>query len=214
MDGATLTYDSLPANSDIRFVYEPDAVHITAPASEPSPAVLKQALYDSFARGSISSSFLLALSYIGFHFGIRTNHVTGPSLVWAWGFFAIFCGALVLLVSWVSYSALIDAVRAGREQMTILVATPQRLLVETVGPFGAVGYNIPSEQIRRIRVTRKVMRDDHYRIHRAPSLSITLHDGRTLLLLPARERGEIACVAAALSQVLPTRRAQEIPENA
>ena len=199
---APLSYDSLPEGSDIRIDYAPDEIHITVPASEPPRSVLKQTVYDSFVRGSWTSVGLLALSYAAFHVGIRTNRITGPSLIWAWAFFAIFCAALVLLVSWVSYSMLIDAVRAGRQQMTILVATRDRLLIETTGPFGVGGYDLPRQTIRRLHVTTASLRDRHFRSHRVATLAIELIDGRAIYTLPARARPELTMICAACRSIL------------
>jgi hypothetical protein len=197
-----LTYDDLPPGSDIRRVYDGDSIHITVPAGEPPAAVMKQAALDGLAWGATSSWALLLLAFVMFYFGVRANRISGVTLTWAWTFFAIFCAALVMLVSWIRYGMIVDALRAGRRQATILAATPQRLLIETSGAFGAASYDLPREQIMRLDIGRGIVRDIRERPHRLERLTLALRDGRTLTLLPGRDRRELYCVVAALRQAL------------
>jgi hypothetical protein len=197
-----LSYDSLPPGSDIRHERSDATLRITIPAADPPPQVLKQTAYDALASGAMSSWGLLLLACVVFYLGIRANRISGIVLTWAWAFFAIFCAAIVMLVSWVRYGMLSDALRIGRRQMTVLVATRERLLIETTGPFGAAGYDLPRDNIVRLRSDRGALRDQRGNLHRLSRLAIVLRDHRTIHFLPARDPREIRWVIAALQEAL------------
>lgn len=207
----TLGYDELPPGSDIRREYGGSGdregggareVKIIVPAGEPPAAAMKVAFFDSFASGARSSWALLLLAFLLFMIGLRNNRVSGVSLAWAWTFFTIFCGALVLLVAWVRYGMTLDAIRAGRAQMTAIAATPTRLLIETAGPFGVASYDFPRAKIRSITIQRGVLRDDRNLPRRVLHLAIALSDGRTLLALPGREPRELQWICGMIRQAL------------
>jgi len=202
----TLAYDDLPAGSDIRREYAGDGaarqVRIVVPAGEPPPPVVKVALFDSFASGARASWALLLLAFLLFWMGLRNNRISGVPLVWAWLFFAVFCAALVLLVAWVRYGLTLDAMRAGRRQMTVLAATPTRLLIETVGPFGVASYDFRREKIAALAIGRGVLRDDRNMPRRVRYLAMSLSDGRTICLLPARDERELRWICGTLRQVM------------
>jgi hypothetical protein len=193
----TLAYDDLPPGSDIRREYDGHSLQITVPAGEPPAAVIKQAAYDALARGAASSWALLLLAFVAFYFGVRANRISGAALVWAWMLFAVFCGALVMLVAWIRFGLLVDAIRAGRRQATLIAATRERLLIETAGPFGTMSIDLPRERVGGVRSASGAVRDQNERSHRVSFLRI----GDTVLL-PGRERREIEWVAAALRNVL------------
>jgi hypothetical protein len=196
----TLAYDDLPPGSDIRREYSGDGdareVKIIVPAGEPPPAAMKVALFDSFASGARASWALLLLSLLLFSIGLRNNRITGVPLAWAWLFFAVFCAALVLLVVWVRYGMMLDAIRAGREQMTVLAATPTRLLIETAGPFGVAGYDFSRDKLAAITIRRGVLRDDRNLPRRVVHVAIATTDGRTIAMLPGRDARELQWVCA------------------
>src|SRR6266487_1323457 len=95
-----LSYDSLPPGSDIRYEQTGGTLRITIPAADPPPAVLKQTAYDALASGAMNSWAILLLACVVFYLGIRANRISGVVLTWAWAFFAVFCAAIVMLVSW------------------------------------------------------------------------------------------------------------------
>ena len=202
----TLAYDDLPPGSDIRREYEGDGaarqVRILVPAGEPPPPAVRVAMFDSFASGARSSWALLLGALLLFAIGLRNNRVSGVPLAWAWLFFAIFCGALVLLVAWVRYGLALDAIRAGRQQMTVLAATPQRLLIETMGPFGIASYDLARERVGGLTIARGVMRDDRNLPRRVLHVALALTDGRTILILPGRDERELQWIVAAVRQVM------------
>ena len=201
-----LAYDDLPPGSDIRREYSGDGdareVKIIVPAGEPPAAARKVALFDSFASGARASWALLVLSFLLFYMGLRNNRISGVSLGWAWLFFGIFCGALVLLVAWVRYGMMLDSIRIGREQMTVLAATPTRLLIETAGPFGVASHDFPRDKIANISIRRGTLRDDRNLPRRVLHIAIALADGRTILTLPGRDPRELQWIAAAVRQTL------------
>lgn len=199
-----LAYDDLPPGSDVRREYRDgaDEVKITVPAGEPAPAVVRQTRLDAFASGAAASWALLLLAYLLFYLGLRNNRISGISLAWAWAFFAIFCAALVLLVVWVRYGMMIESLRVAREQMTVLAATPTRLLIETAGPFGLASYAFPRETIASLTIRRGVLRDDRHTPRRLLHLAIVLADGRTIITLPGRDVRELRWVCGTIRQVM------------
>jgi hypothetical protein len=201
-----LAYDDLPPGSDIRREYDGDGearqVTITVPAGEPPTPVMRVALFDSFASGARTMSALLLLAFLLFTIGLRNNRVSGVPLAYAWAFFAVFCAALVLLVAWVRYGLQLDAIRYGRRQMTVLAATPTRLLIETAGPFGVASYDFARERIAGLSVARGVLRDERNLPRRVTHVALSLSDGRTICLLPARDERELLWICGAVRQVM------------
>src|SRR5687767_6921782 len=206
-----LAYDDLPPGSDVRREYTfadgggaggRREVTIIVPAGEPPPAVTRVAFFDSFASGARASWALLLLAFLLFSIGLRNSRISGVPLGWAWAFFAVFCGALVLLVAWVRYGMTLDSIRAGREQMTALAATPARLLIETSGPFGVASYDFPREMITALTVRRGALRDERNLPRRVLHVAISLRDGRTILVLPGRDVRELRWICATLRETL------------
>jgi hypothetical protein len=197
-----LGYDDLPPGSDIRRELADGRVQISVPAGELSRAAVKRTLYAGLASGAASSWALLLLALVVFFVGLRVNRISGVALVWAWGFFTVFCAALVLLVGWVRFGLMLDATRAGRRQATALAATADHLLVETAGPFGVAAYDLPAGKIRALLVTRGILRDDRAQPRRVPRLTVVLTDGRSIHLLPGRDVRELEWTAAILKRTL------------
>jgi len=210
-----LSYDDLPPGSDIRREYHDHGgagaggvreVRITIPAGETPPAAIKIALFDSFAAGARSSWAILLMSLLLFTTALRTNRVAGVPLGWAWTFFAIFCGALVLLIAWVRYGLMLEAINVGREQMTVIAVTATRLLIETSGPFGIAGYDFAPAEIGRLTVRHGPVRDDRNRPHRVSHLELTLRDERVIRLIPGRDRRELDWIRTTITQTMQLRR--------
>jgi hypothetical protein len=208
-----LAYDDLPPGSDIRRERAPGMVRIVVPAGEPSRAAMQQTLRDALAWGSIASILLLLIASYAFRISIAVQRISGGQLLWAWAFFALFCAALVALVSWVRYGVMADALRAGRRQSTIIAATPTRLMIETTGPFGDASHDLPADQIRRIQIDRSRPLDDLGQRRSVRHLTLRLSDARTIRLLPARDRAELACVAAMIGQALDIAHADSEAED-
>ncbi len=198
-----LNYDALPEGSDIRVELDPAGagVRITVPAGEPPRAALKQTAYDALGVGAVQSWALLLLALVVFMIGIRANRISGAALTWAWAFFAVFCAAIVLLVSWVRYGVMLDAIRLGRRQMTVIAATREQLLIETTGPFGASSVNLPANAVIKLHAQRHALRDQRAILRRVHVLLITV-DNQALHFLPARDPRELRIVIAILRPFL------------
>jgi hypothetical protein len=133
---------------------------------------------------------------------VRMNRIIGAPLTWAIAFFAIFCTAIVALVSWVRYGMKLEDLQAGRRQATVIAITPRRLVVETSGPFGVTGYEVPGEQLVTVSVGPDVLRDADGRGRRLERMQIQLAGGRRIALLPGRDRAELRWVARAIGRTV------------
>ena len=136
----TLTYDTLPPQSTLRREVHDGVVKIIAAAEEPtavtrSLARRKTVLPAAILAAALMFVFLAALAST--FLGNRRNIGIGLMLVLAIAF-AIFCAALFLFVWRITYTSQLDAIAEARKQMTILVLSPGRILVESAGPFGTV----------------------------------------------------------------------------
>ena len=204
MSGAPvlLAYDDLPPGSDIRREYDGDTVKITVPAGEPPAASRRAVAQAALVSGAISSWAALLLAFVVFAYFVRINRISGTPLVWAVAFFAIFCTAIVGLVTWVRYGMKLEDLQAGRRQTTVMAITPIRLVIETSGPFGIAGYDIPQAQIVSVFVDRDVTRDADGRGRKLDRLQIQLAGGKRVWFLPGRDGGELRWVARALGRTM------------
>jgi hypothetical protein len=198
----TLAYDDLPPGSDIRRVTEPDRVQISVPAGEPPRAVVREAALQGFVRGSLFSVPALAIALVVFYQGIHYNDLRGVPLKWAWGFFTIFCAAIVMLIAWICYGVIIDSIRHARQQATVLAATPARLVIETSGPFGTASYDYARDRIDRFDISAGTLKDDRGRPRRVQWLELRLADGKRVRLLPGRDPGELKWVRGMIVQIM------------
>ena len=203
-----LSYDDLPTGSDIRREYSPGLVRIVVPAGRGQPTGMGQLLRDALAWGAASSGPLLLLAGVLFYLGIYLQKIDGLALIYAWLFFVLFCISIVMLMAWVRFGVLGDAVRMGRRQMTALAATPQRLLIETAGPFGNASYDFPADSIRKIRIERSALLDEMSRRRLLLHLTLELADGRSIRVLPGRDRVELTSVGNMLHRTLEIPRTE------
>jgi hypothetical protein len=132
---------------------------------------------------------------------VRSNRVAGEALSWAMAFYAVFCTAVLALVTWVRYRMMIEDRQAGRLQATVLRGSPQALVIQTTGPFGVTAYELDAGRIRSIEVGRGRVCDQEGRPHHVPRLLIRLED-QVLALLPGREMAELHWVARLLRRAL------------
>ena len=107
-----------------------------------------------------------------------------------------------MLLAWERQVSLCDDLRIGRRQMTVLVARLERLLIASTGPFGEENHDLPAGSIRRCRLDQSDMLDNLKRHRRLAHLTLDLTDGRSIRLLPGRERVELTCVMNLLTQAL------------
>jgi len=198
----TLSYDDLPPGSDIRREYAGETVKITVPAGEPPTSAKRAAAQAAMVSGAISSWAFLLLALVVFVYFVRMNRISGTPLNWAVAFFAIFCTAIVALVAWVRFGMKLEDLQAGRRQAAVIAVTPQRLMVETSGPFGIAGYDVPREQFVRTYVAHEVLRDSDGRARRLDHLVLQLAGGKRLWILPGRDRAELTWVAHAIGRTM------------
>jgi hypothetical protein len=197
-----LSYDDLPPGSDIRREYDGELLKITIPAGEP-PAFARRALAQAaMASGAVSSWAFLLLALLVFAYFVRMNRIAGPPLTWAVAFFAVFCTAIVLLVAWVRYGLMLEDLQAGRRQATVMAITPDRLVIETSGPFGIAGYAWGREQMVSVAAGRDVLRDDQGRARRLERLQVQIVGGKRIMLLPGRDSVELRWVARAIGRAM------------
>jgi hypothetical protein len=199
-----LAYDDLPPGSDVRREYGADgSVRIIVPAGDVPGPVRRAAGHRALVTGAGYAAPVLMGSLAVFVYFVRANRVAGVPLAWAVAFFGIFCTAIVALVAWVRYQMLTEAAQAGRRQATILVASRARLLVETSGPFGVAGYDLPRDRVASVwfgswgRMTDRAGREQ-----RTTHLLIGLSDHMAVKLLPGRDVEELRWVAGAIAQAL------------
>jgi hypothetical protein len=197
-----LSYDDLPPGSDIRREFIEWGVRISVPAGEPSRAALREAAYSALISGAGIGAGIVVFAAGMFIYGVRVNRVSGVPLLWARAFFAVFCAAVVLLVAWVRYGMIADALRAGRRQSTALAAENGRLIIETAGPFGVASYDIAGERIRSIAAGAARLQDDRGNVRRVRCLTILLSDGWSIALLPGRSVRELMWVEGAVMRGL------------
>jgi hypothetical protein len=199
-----LAYDDLPPGSDIRREYADDGglVKITVPAG-PVPAAARRAVAQAaLVSGAVSSWAALLLALIVFAYFVRMNRVSGTPLTWAIAFFAVFCTAIVGLIAWVRFGIKLEDLQAGRRQTSVIAVTRDRLLLETTGPFGIAGYDIPRDRLLSVAITRDVLRDADGRGRRLDHLQIQLAGGHHVWSLPGRDRGELTWVARAIGRMM------------
>jgi len=197
-----LSYDDLPPGSDIRREYHGDLVRITVPAGEPPAAAKRAVAQAALISGAVSSWAFLLLAFVVFAYFVRMNRIIGAPLNWAIAFFAVFCTAIVALVAWVRYGMKLEDLQAGRRQATVIAITPLRLVVETTGPFGVDGYEVPSNQLVDVSIERAIVRDRDGRGRRLERMQLLLAGGRRIALLPGRDRLELTWVARAIGRTM------------
>ena len=200
-----LAYDDLPPGSDIRREYHGELVKITIPAGEPPASAKRAVAQAALISGAISSWAFLLLAFVVFAYFVRMNRIIGAPLNWAIAFFAIFCTALVGLVSWVRFGMKLEDLQAGRRQATVMAITPQRLVVETTGPFGVAGHEFASKQLVAVSIGPDAMRDTDGRGRKLDRLLLQLAGGKRIALLPGRDRTELRWVARAMARSMGVR---------
>jgi hypothetical protein len=203
----TLAYDDLPPDSDLRREVSADGVTVIAPAGEVSStsrrAVSILAMYWAATFGSLGLGLLTAAGAVAFWDNVR--RMDAPLRIGAEVLYAAFAGGVFAMLWRVRREACLEALAKGRRQTTILHATPERLVVETSGPYGAASHVLAREQIRWINA-QSLRPSDGIGSAAVPWLVITLTDGTRISTLPARDVGELRWATGALEQVLRVRR--------
>jgi hypothetical protein len=199
-----LAYDELPPGSDLRREYGTDgSVTISAPAGEPSAAARRAAAQGTgVSSAAVCAVVLGVLVWITFGVSDSVRRLDPASRAGAVLLFGVFSGALFLLVWKVRYATRLDMLAEARRQAAVLHAHPNRLLVETAGPFGERSFDVPAGEIRRMQVVGEPWSGDGIAAESVPCLRVQLTDGRVLRLMPGRHEAELRWAAAALGQAL------------
>jgi hypothetical protein len=196
-----LAYDDLPAGSDIRREYAADgSVRITVPASEIPAPVRRAAAHRALVSGAVLAAPVLAFALLLFAHAVRTNRVSGVPLAWAVAFFGVFCVAMAGLIAWVRYGVLVETAQAARRQATLIHASTSRVMVETTGPFGTVGYDLPRDRLIWIGVGRGSLTSGRGVTYRVRYVTLRAAASRPIHLLPGRDDLELHWVAATLTR--------------
>jgi hypothetical protein len=155
-DVLPLTYDTLPPFSNLRREFDEDGhLRISVAAGEPGTLARRAAMYGtawiSVIWSIIITSLLLALLFPM----IYSNQVQ-----YQWLQFVLFISggvffsAMFLLVWWLEFRKRMDEIERAAMQMTVIDASPDVLMIESVGPFGKVSTTINHPfRIRRHRMT-------------------------------------------------------------
>ena len=97
---------------------------------------------------------------------------------------------------------MLENLQAGRRQATVIAITPDRLVVETSGPFGMGGYAWAREQIVAISTGCDILRDERGRRRKLERLEIQIAGRKRVAVAPARDRAELRWVARAIGRAM------------
>ena len=158
-------------------------MRISIAAGEPGVLARREAMY-STAWLSVVWSIIITFVLAGFMLPMAAERFPQTRaletlLVMTAG---VFFSAMFLLVWWLEYRKRMDAIERAALQATVIVITPDQLLVETVGPFGKASETIaPPVDIfaRRMPGTR------------TECLHIVAQDGKTTHLFPGLAHEEL-----------------------
>jgi hypothetical protein len=191
-----LTYDTLPAHSQLRREYVDGVTKIIAAPEEPGPLVRRGAMVRSALPAAVICVGTLAVGLAVFGATYSAHRASMPqwmSIVLAIAFF-IFCFALFALTWRIQYSSRFLAAQRALQQTTILAASRGRLLIETSGPLGAASYDL-----KNIHSFRKGRGEQMRPID---CLEIALSDGTLIHVLWGRDEVELDWVARALRSAI------------
>jgi hypothetical protein len=155
----TLNYDTLPPGSDIRYELDANAIRIIIPASDiritfpidELPLHLRRTiLRQSIAHPALFSAAVTALVLCA----IQYMSLSSPDRLILTAAVVTFGLAGFALLLHVVYLARRDTLTTARRQFTLIDASPDQLLIESAGPFGAQSHNLDPHQIRAIKVAR------------------------------------------------------------
>ena len=188
-----LTYDTFPPHSSLRREISAGAIKITAAAEEPNPRARRAELQRAAFSGALWSCGLLH----AFVLAVASTYLAHRRFMGFWLFvvlvvaFLVFCAALFLMMWRTAYAARIERLEHALRQTTILVASSERLLIETAGPFGQASHELAARPPDSDRVLglRRGKLDGHR------CLEILLASGRSVCVLPGRDDAELHWVA-------------------
>src|SRR3954464_6632126 len=179
-----LTYDTLPAHSQLHREYADGVVKIIAAPEEPGPLVRRAALRRSALPAALIWFATIVVGFAVFGATYLSHRPFMPDwMSLALGIaFTVFCVALFLLAWRIHYAARLSAAQRALRQSTVLAASPGRLLIETSGPTGTARYDlkhsVAAPSIRTFRRGRCELDRP------VDCLEIVLSDGTLIHVLP------------------------------
>jgi hypothetical protein len=191
-----LTYDTLPAHSQLRREFAQGVLKIIAAAEEPGPLVRRAALIRSALPAALICFVTLVIGLAVFGAMYVSHRASMPqwmSLVLAI-IFSVFCVALFTFTWRIQYSSRLHAAATALRQTTVLAAAPGRLLIETSGPLGSASYDLKG------RLNFRMHRGDSDRP--IDSLQIVHSDGTVIHVLWGRDEAELDWVARAIASAM------------
>jgi hypothetical protein len=196
-----LSYDELPQGSNLRREYD-DAggVTISAPAGDPSPAVLRAAMREGVGSAAALCGICLVIGGLVLVPIFRSNRIDPVLRVPAMVALGVLCTGVFLLAWRANYAGRAHALSLGRRQATVLHANAARVLIETSGPTINESHDVPVERITSWLVSPGPTGNDSSH-GPLPCLTLLLSDGSSLQLLHGHHESEIRWAAGALSDV-------------
>jgi hypothetical protein len=188
-DRVALNYDTLPPESNLRReIDEHGHVQISIAAGEPGILSRRAAMYGTAWLSVIWSTTIttfLALLLLPVFLANRPQTRALNTLLMLMG--GVFFSAMFLLVWWLEYRKRMDAIERAALQATAISIARNRLLIETVGPFGTQSEALaPPFRFFAARMP----------ITRAECLHVVAHDGKTVYLFPGLSHEELRWIAA------------------
>src|SRR4051812_2986500 len=174
---APRTYAPLPPHSVL--LREPSAgggVVITAAAGRVDARARLAAQRASAVAAAICSALPLLLGAAVLGPMAWRHRIYFPS--WPTVLAGVVSAAIFALMWHVLYGRGMDVMGRARRQSTVLAIDPGRIVVETTGPLGDLGLDVPGDEIRGVRVERLrgILRDSPP--PRAGAVVIELRDAR------------------------------------
>jgi hypothetical protein len=193
-----LSYDSLPAGSDVLIEPGVEGTTITVPAGEVRVEVKRAVRHRAMLSAGVGCAILLLGGPMLMLLLGRPGRLPLMLLVLAAGAWGVFSMAMFLLMWRTQYVNHLEVVGELRKQATVVQVNPQRLRIETDGPLGAASHALPRERVRQVRAVRAPRPGTFGGHHRVWWLEIEVKDGPAVRVCPGREEGELERICAAV----------------
>jgi hypothetical protein len=185
-----LSYDTLPPLSKLRReVDEHGHVQISIAAGEPGMLARRAAIYGTAWLSVVWSSLITAALGLFLTPMFLANRPQTRSLDTLLMMTAgVFFSAMFLLIWWLEYRKRMDVIERAALQATVINVSRDKLLVETIGPFGKSSQSItPPFDLFARRMPGAV---------RAECLHIVSPGGKTTHVFPGLSHEELCWIAA------------------
>jgi hypothetical protein len=189
-----LTYDNLPAFSTLRREQEGEGFIITAAAEEPSGYLRRVAAKREFLISAMltGGGVVMLLFFVGPVLLDRWRSLPGLTAV----IVGVFVASGLLLVWQLRYTARLNKLERALQQMTVIAVRPERIVIETKGPFGQHSYELQSDELCGVRVLLNRTGSAPY--GERSWLELIRRGGGPIRILPGREPAELQWVARVL----------------